>query len=289
MGFNYKGYTVAEIGITGLHGRRGLGGSQLSFSVNCDVRYTYTPPVTVRDIRARVDVARDDGGPTLLLGMAQTESAWQFVTFDGAHNSPNQFVLWLSDGQLFALEELRCGHGLKFQLGFSALVDDGTQTFQQQEPKSHEVNVAAWTKILRELGGDEYLTLGVPMPRSDESSSLSPAIGLIRKAHKALLDGHYDVVVAICRQAIESANAVLDHGDAVREAVERFKGNGEMRGAMTKDQRGLVIAEAARHFTHLAHHPGEGGQVEIFSRDDALLLLSVTVSVVSTASKRLAN
>lgn len=289
MGFNHKNYTVAEIGVTGISGRTGVGISQLWFGVNFSVGYTRSPSVTVRDIRIRVDVAREDGGPTLFLGSAQTESAWLFSTKDFSYASPNQFILSLSDGQLFALEEFRGGHGLKFHLGFSALVDDGHESIPQQEPKTYEVNAAAWTKVLRELGGDEFLTLGVPLPRPEEGSPLKPSIALIRKAHKALLDGHYDTVVANCRLAIESARTVLDEGGAVQQAVKLFGGDRSARESMTKDQRGLVISEVARHYTHLAHHPGEGGAVELFSRDDALLLLSVCVSLVSTASKKVAS
>jgi hypothetical protein len=54
---------------------------------------------------------------------------------------------------------------------------------------------------------------------------------------------------------------------------------------MSKTERERFMAEAVRHYTHLAHHPDEGVLVE-FSRADATTVLALTIAALSSAVRR---
>ncbi|MDR3368418.1 hypothetical protein [Rhodoferax sp.] len=283
MSFQYNSYSLADITVGSISGRGGVGIAQIYFGLSFSVIYNQKEPVTVRDIRVKVEVASDGSGSVHFLGLAQTEIAWQFTTKAWSQTESNQFLLTLTDGQLFALEKLRNGLGLRFQLTVSAMAYGDHGPLLQNESKSHDINSLTWAKVLRDLGGDEYLTVAISLPRCEPDSALAPAVSLIKKAHKALLDGQYEFAVSNCRLAIDSARTACDEEIAVKEAVALFPSK---KTSMTKLQRELLIEESARHYTHLAHHAGDGGQFEIFSRDDALLLLSVSVGVISSCSRR---
>jgi hypothetical protein len=72
----------------------------------------------------------------------------------------------------------------------------------------------------------------------------------------------------------------VDEESAVGKALDKSRSN----ESLTKLEREYRIVEAARVFTHLAHH--ENKEPEIFSRDDACMLLSIATAAVASAISR---
>ena len=286
MSFQYQSYSIADISVSSIDGHTGLGVSQISFTVNFALTYTQSPPIVIRDIRARIDVTTSSGGTTKYLGRAETESAWEIRTSEyGGQSWPNQFHLTLAEGQLAALEQFRQGLGLSFLFNISANVHGDNNTFPQSESARFSLNAEDWLKVLAKIGGEEYLVVALPLPKCNAHSSLDGALNALKKAHKALLVGHYEQVVSLCRISVESAEKACDQSASIREALELFRSK---KQAMSKLQRQLLIEEATRHYAHLAHHPGSSGAMEVFSRDDAVLLLSATAGILASCSQRLA-
>lgn len=288
MTFTYNGTSIAEIKVFGLTGHKGLGISQLWFSMEFHVE-SYAPKgVTVKDLRIRVRVARAMGGNPMLLGTAEPETAWEFDTAPGANPRRLLFQLSLSDGQIFELERLRGGHGLQFHLHIAGLAHGQYGTWPQHADLTFDANASAWAKVLSELGGEEQLIISISLPVIDPTSPFRSAVERIRKAHRALLDGHYDSVVADCRLAIESAQSSSGDRELAEEVFRKLQkqADGGWR-KLSKLERELLIGHVARHYAHLAHHVDDAGQPEIYSRDDALFSLSVAAAVVSSCARRL--
>jgi hypothetical protein len=86
--------------------------------------------------------------------------------------------------------------------------------------------------------------------------------------------GHYSLAVAECRRAIESIRSTLKLKTDMDQALGRLADPD--RRKLGKDTRKYVIGESIRFFTHLAHHAGEGGEPDIFSREDAVLAVAST-------------
>jgi len=284
MSFQFNSTTLADLSVVGVYGRRGLGFAQLRFSVKFTFS-TFTPrDVLIHDIRLRVDVSKSNGSSAVFLGIADTESAWSFKTSEYSQQETNIFDLNLSEGQLAILEEFRDGHGLRFSLTASAFADRSQERVMQQDQIHRDVSLSDWVSILKELGGPEYFVVAIPIPTAKDDA-LNTAMQKIKKAHGELLNGNYETCVADCRIALESARKVAPT-EAARgvPAVRRYM-DGKM--SMTKLERELLLEEAGMHYCHLALHASTDGTVEVFSRDDAQMILSIASTVIGATRRRL--
>ncbi len=282
MSFNYNGYSICDVAVNSISGRPGVGISELCFSLGFQVSsFAAKHEAVVKEFHVRVAVAPDDGSNPAMLGIAVQEMSWSFDTKPGMSRHDMLFMMPLSEGQLFALEKLRAGQGLHFRLNVTALASGLNGIFRQFEEISYRVNLSTWATVLNGLQGREYLVVGLELPRVQKDHPLSHAIARLRKAKEFLVAGRYDTVVSECRLAIENARKIAVEEQAVAEAIDQFKTS---KKSMAKKQREHLIAESARHYAHLAHH--DDGQPEIFSRDDANMLLSIAVAVVGSAVAR---
>lgn len=285
MAFAYGGIAFADIKVAGLSGRRGLGVSLLQFSMEFHIPEYAPNGVVVRNTEIQVRASRDAGGDQYFLGVAHPERPWEFGTGKGISPHRQLFELRLASEQLFEVENLRQGHGLQFYLTVNALAyGESKATPQSESLPPLVVNLTAWSKLLTDLGGDNYVTIGIPVPPA--ISSLGDAIARFRKAHRALLDGHYDTVVAECRLAIDSAQAITGDNAEAESLYQAFQRDAGRWRTMTKLQREIFVGQAARHYAHLAHHSDGVGKVEAFSRDEALFILAVCAGVLSSAQRR---
>jgi hypothetical protein len=76
-------------------------------------------------------------------------------------------------------------------------------------------------------------------------------------------------------------------GEQSRSAVIQAVANAETRKAMSKRQRADLVRMAVRHYTHLAHHTNDEGSPNVFSREDALFVLTAAAAALWDAVGKL--
>jgi cation transport regulator ChaC len=99
-------------------------------------------------------------------------------------------------------------------------------------------------------------------------------------------NGDYDIVVARCREAVESVQAALDDGESTEGAMTLYRKDKASRESMSLLQREQVILETVRHYANLAHHVDNKGSAGRHGRADATFLLAPATSAVTRACAR---
>jgi hypothetical protein len=285
MSINYGSRIVAEVAVRHLSGAKGIGINQLRFSIAFNVPAWPEQDLSnieCRNFRARVLVA-PPGNVPLVLGWAVPEALLTLTPSKYSNEQALLFDLDLADEQLHAIEELRSGADLQFEIEISgdATGPQGIQRLFEKIP--YQVNVSAWCNVLRQLGFADILVVGVELPHVHHSSPLAKVTQTIRRAHDSLHQGLYEIAVAQCRHAIEALQAGEGEKKAVIASVEKFQ---TARAKMSKLDRERFIGEAVRHYTHLAHHLGDDGDFASFSRSEATAVIALTISALATAIRR---
>src|SRR5262249_30080285 len=142
---------------------------------------------------------------TLMLGQAPPETAWCEESREGGpYERYLLYRLTLPSPQLLALEQLRQGGGLRFDLDVRGNCDgsDGVRTINQTVMLT--ANTSDGVKVAKDLGAEDVLLVGVHLPVKHINSGAHAAIDLVRNANEHLVFGHYSAAVAECRRAIES-------------------------------------------------------------------------------------
>jgi hypothetical protein len=284
VSFGYNGYAVADIEVTGVFGRAGVGASLLCLCIAFHVPQTALAEVRLRNFQLRINVVGSDGQVPVFLGFAEPEVPLELATKSGQNPRRLIFELPLAEGQLFALEKFRGGDDLHLKLRFTALADGPNGVWPQQDEVSHRLNLSDWSKVLKELQGPEYMVIGIPLPKCAQNHTLTEAVGRIRRAHAHLVDGRFDAVVSECRLAIESAGLATGEQTAISAAAKKMNST---KREMTKLEREFALMEAVRHYTQLAHHVDDYGAAEYYSRDDANMLLATATALIASSLARL--
>lgn len=194
------------------------------------------------------------------------------------------FDLDLDPNQMFALESIRGGDSFEFELQFSGISKGAQGPLTVYDSIIKQVSVSDWSFVLRQLGFADILVVGLELPQDEQGSALVNAVNCIRRANECMHRGQYDVAIAQCRQALDSAHAAGDGRDLALASLEKFKRGDKTK--MSKLERELLVGEALRHYTHLAHHIDSDGAPVSFGRTDAISTLALTTSAVASAINR---
>jgi hypothetical protein len=287
MSLNYMSRILADLAIRGISGRAGIGCFQLRFSIEFTVpawpEESDAGMVTCENFRARVLAGRARSD-VMTLGWAVPESLLSLQPRKYSSKEALLFDLDLSPQQFFSLEELRAGDDLQFELQVSGQAKGALGTYPAVDTIQRLVTLSDWSVVLRQLRYSDTLVIGLEIPLVEVDSTLANAVDCIRRAHECLHHGQYDVVVAQCRLALDGLQAVGSGRSMSSASVEKFKG-GE-KAKMTKLERELLMGEAVRHYTHLAHHVGLDGAPVSFGRRDALTVLTLTSAAIASAVSR---
>lgn len=257
----------------------GLGIHRLRFSVGY-----HTPPrkevYVARNFRAVVEVSPDNG-QRHRLGTAWPEASWSVTTGQFSSAAGILFDMDLSPEQLVLIERLRAGGNLNFTLKVLCDVEGSSGLEKGMDEIRFAVDRGVWIQCMKQFGVDRLILLEVDLPA--EEGELATAATLLKRAREELSAGNYDGVVQKCRLAIESVQKGLKLQSGIKAAVEAFI-RPEDRREMSKRQRSLLVAEAARHFAHPALHVDEAGQLFDYGRRDASFMLALASAVVSNAA-----
>jgi hypothetical protein len=279
---SYDGTVIGEVRAVSVGGQRGVGMSQLCFSMAWNIHPKRKDKFSVFGTCIWTSVAREGEGNTLMLGQAIPETAWCEESREGGpYERHLLYRLTLPSPQLLALEQLRQGGGLRFHLDVRGNCDgpDGIRTINQTVMLT--ANPSDWSRVATDLGADDVLLVGVHLPVKTSNRGAHAAIDLVSKANEHLVFGQYSAAVAECRRAIESLwkSAKLEQS---ARAARKLLSTMDERRSMTKIDRELALGEALLNFTHTAHHVGADAEPEIFSRVDAALVVATTAGLVSS-------
>lgn len=287
MSLNYMSRVLADLAIRGISGRAGIGCFQLRFSIEFTIpawpEESDAGAVACENFRARVLAGRA-GSEVMTLGWAVPEALLSLKPTKYSSKEGLLFDLDLSPQQIYSLEELRAGGDLQFELQISCQAKGALGSYPAVETIQRLVTLSDWSVVLRQLRYSDTLVIGLEIPLVEIGSTLANAVDCIRRAHECLHHGQYDVVVAQCRLALDGLNVAGSGRSMSSASVEKFRG-GE-KAKMSKLERELLMGEAVRHYTHLAHHVGLDGAPVSFSRSDASTVLALTSATIASAVSR---
>lgn len=284
MALTYHSKIVAEVDAKSVHGQSGLGLYLLRFSVEFHVSARpQAETLALHSLRLVVSVGADRHKQTFL-GFASAERPQEIRTNTHGHWTAMLFDLPLTAEQFFALEDLRGGAGLLFNLKLQGLARTANDQEVCEEQLVLSVESSAWTRILSDLALAEIVPIGIHLLIDPPGPTLKQAAEILKGAYRALVAADYEKVVSDCRRALESVRTIMDTKGGTDAAMKAFSGNGSEKRSMSKFDRQLVVAEAVRHYTQLAHHVDPTGTKQYYSRDDATFILSIAAAYVSNAS-----
>ncbi|HWI83847.1 hypothetical protein [Ramlibacter sp.] len=307
MSFSFTtGRTATECRVQGASGRRLLGGYELIFNIQIRTaaHERSHDKLSIREWQASVNCGRKGAGMRPL-GTAIPQSSTIVQTYDFENTANVALSIELTPGKLAELEQIRNGDDVDFQLNLSAIahgwveelsVQPGnanarTRVREQAQPMhdsiDHTIRLTEWTQILEQMDYQRTMVFSLVFPARPGGDQFVSAHRLLEQAREQLLRGHYEPVVSLCRKVMDSLVASSGEKEIVRAAASKYRESRETRESMTKRERALFLQEAARHYTHLAHHVNEqDGAPEWYSRGDATFCLALASAALSESVAR---
>lgn len=281
MSLTVHQYHMADVQIQHVAGERGLGIHTLRFSVSFSItnQYPSDPPGMFIDcLRANVWVHVANRG-RLFLGTGEFEKPLVVRRLVNSSTQSSLLRVTLGDAQLLALEELRGGGGVVFEVEVIGLAHAPNDTYPAAHSVRVETNLSHWVKILESLGTADSIVVGVDIPLN-ASTQMIHAVECLKKARQALVAGEYQHAVGSCRLALDS----LKEASPILQELSKSVWGGKS-SEFSKPQRAAAIYNAVRNYTHLGHHLGGEGQPEVFSRRDAAMVLTTAAALVGMVSE----
>ncbi len=286
MAICYESTQIGDVRAEGVTAVPGIGVSRLEFTLQWLLHPKRDETYSVFGTYVRVSVAPEGTAGPLFLGQALPEVAWTEESRTGtSFERPVMYHLPLHADQLLALEHMRQGRGLVFTLDLRGNGHGPYGIRQIDLSLQLRVPLSEWVRVLREAQASDILLVGVDVPLKALTPELATAIDLVRRAYEFFIRGEYAAAVSECRRAVESLWKACKLEDAARGARKLLSGTMDERRSMSKRDRELALGEALINFTHPAHHVGEGGDAEIFSRQDAALAVATAAALVGSIAR----
>ncbi len=279
MSITYQSRIIVDFHSEGVTGKPALGFFRLIFSFRYEVIPHQEKQYSFYHVKAEVK-AGVTTQKTQLLGIAEPESPLYIKTTHNPLSSTISFFLDLDKSRVNAIEKMRNGGDLYFKLRIYGQADGEQGPWPAQDELLISVNQKAWRVALKQMDFEDFLLFEIPLPIDEIQGELKESISLLEKAKEFFLSGFYDDTVATCRKVLESFSKARKEDKKKASAVSAFRE--KRQKGMTKEQRGLFLKEALRHYTHLAHHPMENGISICYTRDEAGMVLGCTAAIVSS-------
>ena len=230
--------------------------------------------------RALIDGARvgigTDGGQRDGLGFARPDRRLEILTRAHLDRTTPTLSLPLQPGQLAAIEELRAGGDLRFDLEVTGTGSGPTGAGPVHDVLHCHVPRSGWIEKLRAAKARDILLLEVPLPFPEPSDRWRKVSEELRRAEGRLRDGDYPGCVSACRTVVDELGCEA-YGRAGwdKPFLEALSSG---RREMSKSERGGAMLAALRHYTHQVHHGrSEGGETD-YSQADARHVLTLAAS-----------
>ncbi len=298
----------AKLSVSSLQGIQMLGGYGLVFNIKTDTVALKQPEQTITIEAWSLNLSVITSGATVkFVGQGFPLYPQIIKTYYFPNDANTQLMVQLTAEQFALLEDARAGGNLSFRLDlrchcsgnvgsdpapggdpFRPIYRSWTQekTFCQGII-DYEVPIKEWQKVLKELDFLDLMVFPISFPSKLSNLDLKPAQTMLRHAQDHFLHGRYDEVVSLSRKLMESIRDALGQDQGIKDALDKFKVD---RKSMTKSERSLVIQEAVRHYSQLAHHVDKStGHPEWYSRNDAMFILATSSAVFAEAISRLGD
>ena len=273
-------WVFADARIQGVTLHPAVGACELRFGLMIVVSATTdTEPCRAVIEGARVNVKtggsnRDD------LGFARSDRRLEIVTGPHQDRTAATLSLPLQPGQLTALETLRGGGDLHFDLEVMGTGSGRTGMAAVQDVLRCDVPSSEWIEKLRAARARDLLLLEVPLPVLERSERWKNISDELMRAESRFRNGDYHACVSACRVIVDELGRQM-FGSTDWAGLSLGCLSSKDRGKTSKGEPERAILATLRHYTHLAHHGhSEGGEVS-YSRADAHHVLTVVASVVA--------
>lgn len=227
---------------------------------------------------ARVTV-KSAGGVAKTLGFARPQIPIQVRPLPHPQPISRDLMLPLHAQQVAALEDLRAGRDLEFELAVAGFGFDGTHDQQIYDRWRVQLPRSTWVERLRGAGVLDIHLLEIPMPVGESSEEWAEVGDHLLRAHKQFIDANYHECIALCRTVMEE----LGHKKYQKEGwanliLDRLAND---RKNMKKEEREDAMLAVIRHYIHPAHHSSSEGGVYTYNRSEARLVLQLTAAHVA--------
>jgi hypothetical protein len=268
---------IAEAKIQGLTLLPVIGAYELLFGLDIMV-HPHAPGDFARQasvLGARVNLTAGGKRP---LGFARPEARLDITQGAYPNRMTPALVMTLQPGQLAAIEQLRDRGDVGFELVLAGTgLDHHGQHDLREEWRIH-IPRSEWLDKLRNAGARNVLLLEITLPLVDQPPTWIEVAKNLLQAEICFRDGDHRGSIAACRIALEE----LGHHKFGRKgwAAPLLERLAKERQSMTVAEREASLLATVMHYTHQAHHGGSEGGISHYSRDDALLILTMTLSLV---------
>ena len=245
----------------------------LDIQVNADTKLQHE--VYIHGARAFVRSGAGSQG-RLELGHAWPVKPIQFQQGEYPTRTTPALSMKLSSGRLHALESVRDGGVLQFEIDVYGLAEEGQFV---EENLRYRCEQSEWISQLNKAGARNIILLEVPLTKIGENSNGTDIAQHLEEAAKHLDAGHWKACVGACRVVVEEIWSRHFDGSDGRGEVLKMLAN--ERKEMTKHQREAAILAGLYHYASLAHHSNSTGGSPEYSRADARMALLLTGQFVA--------
>ena len=272
MSLNIKdpeGYAIAECREIKVSGLPGVGGYMLCIALRFDVNHRGTDTF-LQHVSLRVE-----GGDhsQRLIGVAIPEGA-QPLGIPKYGSMTLYFRLFVSANQVEAIEALRCGGGFDLGLWLYAEVTQPNGSTSLSEYSAFPVKQSDWLDVIKNMGFTNSIIYEFPL---DKALDDSPVLSYIEKARKYLHQGEYDLCVGECRKIFE-LHPLDSSSQTILGSVRTKYSDRQLRENMDVKERWVLLRDVLMLLTHPPHH---SAQSDSYSRDQAKMIFTATISYCS--------
>ena len=217
------------------------------------------------------------GGSSAYLGRAAPKAPVTIVQHNGPHTAHCQFSvsLPLSNNQIQAIEKLRAGHDVTFNVTLQGLAYAPPQLMDANTQADQMVAVSQsdWVKSLTTANAGSIVLLEINLSRLRDGGLAHPGVRHFENAYQAFLSGDYTKTVGECRKVAESMEG---------SRLGKIKGDFSSKsGNFSKAERTTMLLVAIHTYCHSAMHAGENTEPVDYSYEDAKLILTMTASYIN--------
>lgn len=279
MSMTINGRTIASEEVQGIYVRPLLGAYEFVISVRLNLRSEDCGASNIDLFGMRVIAKSDKSNQSQEIGFATTDGPCRIKLFDFVNDQTFSFGLILQPNQIGALETLRDGGELSFELQLKgeAEYEDNIQrihdTWKKRVPRSD------WIQTLKSANARNVLLIEVSVPLTAASKKWTAIAKAMEKAENHFRLGHYHECVSACRNIVQDLG--YKNFNDENWSTNILKQLATNRTSMTKNDREASIWATLKNYTHQAHHPESEGGEEIYSPAEAKLILTLSAALVA--------
>jgi hypothetical protein len=275
---------IAEPTTARVHGIPSGDGVQLKFVVQFDLvewpHWETGQPVSVLPQPADITARTPKG--VIRLGHAFVTNEAVVVPPRHSSDTAVHYTLHLTSRALVALETVRDGGALEFEMGLVA-VAHMARSEESMQRMWHEFRFAVsrddWTELLKDVGFCDTLVTELRLPTTGPEAT-AKGRDRLKAAVNDRDNGSYAGTMRQCRIALDELKNAGFGGKAPQEVAQFLQANA---GSMTQVERFSALQLALQLLLSPAHHAG--ALDEEYSREDAELAIAMTAALLKMAPR----